>query len=99
MFHHDHPRRGMETLCPAVKPESLPYREHVVEAGWREIVDRGEPREESFVGGRAARDSSPLKEILGDEALVGVPRPASGDITPIRRMTIELAARDLGWRR
>src|SRR6059058_743693 len=95
MFRHDHPRRGMETPRAAVEPESLPYREDVVEARCREILDGGESHEESFVIGRAACDPGPLKEIFGDEDPVGVPRPAPGQITPIRGIPSEQSAPDL----
>src|SRR5947208_2898047 len=95
MFRHDHPRRGMETLRAAVEPESLPYREDVVEARCREILDGGESHEESFVIGRAACDPGPLKEIFGDEDPVGVPRPAPGQITPFRGIPSEQSAPDL----
>src|SRR2546421_2089838 len=95
MFHHDDPCRGMETLRPAVEPESLPYREHVVEARCRQILDGGEPHEESFVIGRAACDPRPLKEIFGDEDPVGILCPAPGEITPIRGIPSEQPAPDL----
>src|SRR5205809_8140952 len=86
----------METPRAAVEPESLPYREDVVEARCREILDGGESHEESFVIGRAACDPGPLKEIFGDEDPVGVPRPAPGQITPIRGIPSEQSAPALG---
>src|SRR5437016_4784340 len=85
----------MQAPLAHVVTESLPDREYVVESCCRDILDGGESHEESFVIGRAACDPGPLKEIFGDEDPVGVPRPAPGEITPIRGIPSEQSAPDL----
>src|SRR3989442_3453223 len=85
----------MQTSRPAVEPESLPDREHVVGGGRREILDGWESREESVVIGCAACDPSPLEKIFRDEDSIRVPCPPPRQIAPVRMVPSEQSAPDL----
>ncbi len=98
MLRHDRLGRGMQTSRPAIEPESLPHREHVIDGSCREVLDGWESREESFVIGCAACNPRPLEEIFGDEDPIGVSRPPPGEIAPVRVVPGEQSAPDLGRR-